>query len=128
MSKQKFRNMNLTAHHFIDIVKSPGDSPTNTGLEKLRFLAYGSPALRYILSQIRDYSLPTKANGTYGKLLITEDIPNLAWFWELVLRSLYIDSAVLHANLDSNEREVLQDRFDETAQHHVATVLTKGFK
>jgi hypothetical protein len=109
---QRFRNLNLTAHHFIDIVKRPSDPPTNTGLEKLRFLTHGSPTLRYILSQIRDYVLPTKADGTYEKLLITEDLPNLAWFWEKVLQFLYIGAAVLHTNLHSNERQVLQDRFN----------------
>ena len=110
---QKFRNLNLTAHHFIDIVKRPGDPPTNTGVEKLKFLSYGSPTLRYILSQIRDYVLPTEADGTYEKLLITEDLPNLAWFWEKVLQFLYIDAVVLHANLGNNERQMLQDRFND---------------
>lgn len=79
--------------------------------EMLLFVVW--PTLRYILSQIRDYVLPTKADGAYEKLLITEDLPSLAWFWEIALKFVYIDAAVLHANLDSNERQVLQNRFND---------------
>lgn len=62
------------AHHFIQFVKRRGDPDTYTGSEKLRFISYGSPILRYILYQIHTYILPHNIMEKSRRLLITEEL------------------------------------------------------
>lgn len=38
----------FNTHHFIKMIKRTKDLTTNTGQEKVKFLAYSSPVLRYI--------------------------------------------------------------------------------
>lgn len=55
------RTKGFNAHHFVDLVKRKGDAETDTGREKLQFLTFGSPVLRYILHQVRKYALAKHA-------------------------------------------------------------------
>jgi hypothetical protein len=62
---------------FIGMVKKPGDPPTNTHLEKLKFLVRGSPKLRNVLIEIKKRILnPEGTNDPRPhKLLGICDIP-----------------------------------------------------
>ena len=100
---EQFRLKGLSAHSFLNLVVCPGDEPLDTGREKLAFLCYGSPKLRYIHYQIHTYVLPQSIGEKARKILITEDIPLTAWYWEIVIEFLYIDVAILHSGLSNNE-------------------------
>jgi Helicase conserved C-terminal domain len=107
------RSKGFNAHHFIELVQRLGDTDPNTGLEKLRFLAFGSPKLRYILFQIKTYVLPHTIHEKPKKLLLTEEVPLSATFWESVCNITYVETAVLHGALTDQERIALIKRFND---------------
>ena len=72
----KLRESGFNAHCFIKSVHRDGDGQYNTGEQRLAFMAYGSPKLRYLMSQIANYVLP--GDGTKTKLLGLEAYPNAA--------------------------------------------------
>ena len=51
-------------------------------------------------------------SGQQRKLIITEDIPLVAWFWEIVYRYLYIETEVLHSGLNNEARWSLVQSFN----------------
>ena len=108
---QIFRAQGRTVDWIINMTAKEGDPSTETRLEKLRFLAEGSPTFRFILSQIRDYVLSTGQKP--NKLIITEDTPLTAWYWEVVLNFLYIETEVLHSGLTNPERWALVKKFND---------------
>lgn len=89
------------------MVMKKGDSNPTTGLEKLRFLTFGSPVLCFILHQVNTYVLPHTGDQKASKLLLTEYIPLSAQFWELCLNLIYVETAVLHAGLSDAEQVAL---------------------
>ena len=109
---------------FIGMVKKPGDPPTNTHLEKLKFLVWGSPKLRNVLVEIKKTILDPEGtnNPRPRKRLGICDIPLAAWFYELVLRFLGIDARVVHAGLNAEERQQLMNRFNK-AQDSLAFLI-----
>ena len=106
-----YRSKNFGAPEILAMARRRGDPPMNTGVKMLQLLSYGSPKLRYILNQLRTYVLPENTSGVKRKLLITEDIPLVAFFYECAIRITYIDVEVLHAGLTNAEREILVKRF-----------------
>ena len=107
------RSRGFNANQTIDMVHQRGDVYPSNGFEKLRFLAKGSPALRFILYQVDTYMLPANIDGKPQKLLLTEDVPLCAQFWEMVLNMIYVETAVLHAGLSDPERVELVRRFND---------------
>lgn len=103
----------FNANHMVDMVLRKGDPLPSTGLEKLRFLTFGSPILRFLLHQIHIYVLPESCQSRPRKLLLTEDIPLSAQFWEVSLNLIYVESAVLHASLSDGDRIQLVNRFND---------------
>ena len=97
------RNWGFNANHFMDMVLRKGNANPFTGLDRLNFLAFGSPALGFILYQLHTYDLPPLANERPKKLLLTEDISSSAQFWEMCINLVYVESAVLHAGLSDRE-------------------------
>jgi hypothetical protein len=90
--------------------------------ERLRRLIHGAPKMRETLKLIRKYILPTEedpsdlATARLQKQLITEDIPAIAWFWELVLNFVHIPTQVLHSDLTDAEREHVVGEFKRAPQ------------
>lgn len=108
-----YRSKGHSADWFIQMTYADGDLPIETRLEKLQYLAEGSPTLRYILSHVRDHLLQEKNdNRRPDKLLVAEDTPIVAWFWELALNYLYIETKVLHSGLNNEERTLLVKSFN----------------
>lgn len=112
-SLNQFRAQNVTAHELIPLVRRRGDPDCKTGAEKLKFLTYGSPKLRYILEVINQYSLPLLSSDRPRKILITEELPLSALFIELVAKLIYVQAAVLHAGLSDAERIELVNKFND---------------
>ena len=108
-----YRAKGLAVDWLIQMTARDEDIEANsTRLNKLCFLAEGSPTLRYIIYQLRDYVLGADSSQQ-RKLLITEDIPLVAWFWEMVCRYLYIETEVLHSGLNNEARWNLVQSFND---------------
>lgn len=106
------RNRGFNSNHFAEMVHRKGDPDLVTGKDKLTFLTFGSPALRFIFHQLHTYVLPQSSQEKPQKLLLTENVPLTAQFWELCCNSVYVESAVLHAALSDAERIQLVARFN----------------
>jgi ERCC4-related helicase len=109
---QNFRSCHHDVDWMINITKRPSDGAIKNREDRLRYLCEGSPKLRYLLQQLRDI-VDKKQNDKPHKILLTEDVPTVAWFWELVCRWLYIDARVLHSGMTQTERDDLVDRFND---------------
>jgi hypothetical protein len=89
--------------------------------ERLRRLIHGAPKMRETLKLIRKVILPDDelsdiATARLQKQLITEDIPAIAWYWELVLNFVHIPTQVLHSDLTDAEREHVVGEFKRAPQ------------
>ena len=111
---QGYRSKGHTADWLKQMTYADGDPPVDIRLEKLKYLAEGSPALRYIISQVHEHILrdTTDPHRRPDKLLIAEDTPLVAWFWELVLTFMYVETKVLHSGLNNDERTQLVKSFN----------------
>lgn len=107
-----FRVRNHGLDFLLRMVHRPGDPPINTQMEKIKFLAYGSPKLRGLLAMVRDKVLLAN-EGMHGKLLITEQIPVSCWFWHIAMEALHIPTATLHAGLTSPEKTTFVETFNK---------------
>ncbi|KAF2166007.1 hypothetical protein M409DRAFT_23735 [Zasmidium cellare ATCC 36951] len=98
-----------------DTIRKGKKSERPSRAERLSKLTEGSPKLREILIHIRDYVLPKEGEKgplRFRKLLITEELPLVAWFWELALNFLHVHTQVLHSELEEHEREFVVDQFN----------------
>lgn len=118
-----FRAKGITAHHLISLVNRQGDMKKTSGLERLQFLTYDSPKMRYILYQIHTYVLPHSSNIRPRKLLTIEDIPLNAYFWESVCNFVYVETEVLHAALTEAERVDLIKRFNDSENSLITLII-----
>lgn len=85
---------------------------------------HGSPTLKYILLQIRDYLLSAGSTRSKHKIIIAEDTPVIAWFYERVLNHMNINTKVLAAYLNPEERkQVVKDFNDPVAALEVLIVI-----
>lgn len=85
---------------------------------------HGSPTLRYISLQIRDYLLSAGSTRSKNKIIIAEDTPVVAWFYERVLNHMHINTKVLAAYLNPEERkQVVKDFNDPAAALEVLIVI-----
>ena len=90
--------------------------------EMMKFLCYGSPKAREILKDIKNHIL-----GTKEKLMIVEEIPDIACHWELILHTLHIKSEAVHAKLSHKECiEIFRD-FNNPGSGLKVIILTYNF-
>ena len=80
----RFRAKGVAANHIINPVKREGDSDVITGSEKLKFLTYCSPTMKYILYQIHTYVLPHIVTDKPRKLLTSETQPPCVYCYSSV--------------------------------------------
>ena len=95
------------------MVLQKGDATPDTAFEKLKFLTFSSPALRFILHQVTTYVLPQSTIEKPRKLLLTEDIPLTAQFWEICVNFVYVKCVVFHSGLINLKRVELVARFND---------------
>ncbi|OBT75776.1 hypothetical protein VF21_05558 [Pseudogymnoascus sp. 05NY08] len=108
------RERGFNAFDFADLIRRDGDSEyLATGQEYLEFLTYGSPKAKYILREINTYVLPKTPEGKGEKLLLVEDVPLAAEYWEMVISLIYVESAVVHSGLSEEDRVELSKRFND---------------
>ncbi|KAK6417219.1 hypothetical protein LTR81_009407 [Elasticomyces elasticus] len=94
--------------------------------ERLMALAERNPKIMETLRYIKEYVLPKEndPNQRFQKLLITEEYPLIAWYWELVLNFLHIPTQVIHSALGERDRSRVVTQFNETPQAHDINHLT----
>lgn len=105
---QSRRRHNLSVETFLELTN--GNAPQPDGresrLQRLKRLVDGPPKFREILHHIRHNVLPGLADNSYtfNKLLIAEEYPLVAWYWELVLNFLLIPTQAMHPSFRNKER------------------------
>ena len=88
------------------------DASPDTALEKLKFMTFSFPALRFILHQVKTYVLPQSTTEKRRKLQLTEDIPLTAQFWEICVNFVYVECAVFYSGLTDPKRVELVAQFN----------------
>ncbi|KAI0471343.1 P-loop containing nucleoside triphosphate hydrolase protein [Xylaria cf. heliscus] len=86
----------------------------DTHIGWMKLVARNSPILRYILYYIHENILTRKENGPINKLLIIEQNPMLAFYYELVLQFLGFECRCMHAQLSQDKRQQLVDSFNSS--------------
>lgn len=119
----RFRAENITAIEILSIVKRPKGPNTETGFEKLQFLAFDAPKLRYIFHEIHTYVLPHTIKENGRKFLITEDVPLNASYLKCVCNMIYVKIKVLHAALTDVERINLVKRFNNPKDNLMIIII-----
>lgn len=113
-----------------ELLLGPHEPSPKTALDYLKVAIRGSPTLCYILHDIKENVL-SKRNGTkIKKVLITENVPMLAYYYELVLQFIGINCRVLHAGLGHSERKDLITDFNSHKMESVQVLIqmyTVGF-
>jgi hypothetical protein len=107
----KHRQRGWTAVDFVKFLcRATHQKAPTTAAGYLEFMAYGSPMLRAAAFQVKDHMFQQKKAS---KVLFTEEVPLLAWYWDLFFNMLLVPSTVFHAGLSSAERDTLQTRFND---------------
>ena len=102
------RKRGLLPTQFLDMVHRDDDPDLTNGLKYAEFLSYGSPKVRYLVHMIK--MVIFGQTQSKQKLLITEELPISALFWELACQLLHVECAVLHSEMNDSERiEVVRD-------------------
>jgi len=109
---EQFRASGFTGHHLAYATHFNSDGPLETALDMMKHLTWGSPKARYILDQINTWALELE-NGRIKKILITEDIPICAYFYELLCKALYIRCETMHSGLSDAQRADLNTEFND---------------
>lgn len=101
-----WRSEGIDGEDLVDFVRRKGDRTVETRADYLKMLCESSPILVAIFRTIRQHVLKGE------KLLVLEQVPLIAWFWELCCKLLHIKTATMHADLDQSGRARLMDDFN----------------
>ncbi|KJX94525.1 hypothetical protein TI39_contig4182g00005 [Zymoseptoria brevis] len=103
--RHKLHNAQLM---FGDVTDWQQDMPT-TQREMMKWLSYGSPKLRYLI----EYYATKVMRSPDRKLMVCEDIPFSAWFWELAFATMNIPAATYHGDLSEKQRRKMVADFND---------------
>ena len=103
------RDKGLGAEFLAVMTYEKGDNAYRTREDLLAFLSHGSPKLRVLFGAIYETCF---VEGT--KLLVVEDIPFCAKFYEDSCRAAWIHCEVLHSKLNQAQRQKLLDAFNDS--------------
>jgi hypothetical protein len=89
---QDYYDRNFTGFDMVDFLcNSAKVARPKTALGYLEWMIDGSPTLRAIFRYVQEHHLGNKADG---KLLLTEDVPMNALFWDWSLNMLLVPSHI----------------------------------
>jgi hypothetical protein len=83
--------------------------PPKTAYGYAVFMMHGSPMLRGLVHEVLTHIKDKRP----GKILVTEDIPLLAWWWDLTLNLLGVKTITFHSALTASERDKMIVRFND---------------
>jgi hypothetical protein len=101
------------------LCKAKGEVPPTTAMGYARYMVHGSPMLRGLLFEV----LKHIRDNVPGKILVTEEVPLLAWWWEMTLNLLGVKATTFHSGLSNSDRDKLQVRFNDPQDDLVVMVL-----
>ena len=105
----RLREKGLGADFLAVMTYEAGDPPYKSRDDLLRFLTHGSPKLRALFSMVNKICY-----GEKDKLLVVEDVPLNAKFYEDSLRAAWVHVEVLHSKLTHKQRQKLIDDFNDS--------------
>ncbi|KAI1344895.1 P-loop containing nucleoside triphosphate hydrolase protein [Xylariaceae sp. FL0016] len=111
-------------------IVQPGEREPKTCVEFLNLAVKRSPVLQYILRYIAEKIISRQGSEPIRKLLIIENVPMLAFFYELVLELLGFNCQTLHSDLPNDQRKELIDSFNSNAKESCQIMIqmyTVGF-
>lgn len=103
-----------------------GDSP-KTGLDMLKFLTDGSPALRLAFQLLKEWWILeplTEKIASHQKMIIAVSMPVFAWFLEVVFQTALIGTAVFHSGLTHQQRIELTKAFNDRTSSLKVLIMT----
>ena len=103
------RDKGLCANFLAVMTYERGDNAYKTREDLLGFLTHGSPKLRVLFGAIHETCF---VGGS--KLLVVEDVPFCAKFYEDCCRAAWIHCEVLHSKLNQAQRQKLLDDFNNS--------------
>ena len=112
MTSLKQRNFNV--HHFIFLKKRSEDSITEIELNRIRFFIFEFFCFKYIFHELHTYVLPFMHVEKFRKIFFCENIFLSAQFWEICIRLIYVETVVLHNELDDLKKIVFVRRFNDS--------------
>ncbi|KAK3111572.1 Kinetochore protein Spc24 [Teratosphaeriaceae sp. CCFEE 6253] len=115
---QQWRMEGIDGIRFVKAVRHAADRALDTRADYVKLLAESSPMLVEIL---REYDLRVLTNGE--KMLLIENVPLIAWFWEIACRLLLIPIATMHADLNQRSRTELADLFNAPGGLMMLTIM-----
>ncbi|KAI9771313.1 MAG: hypothetical protein M1840_002283 [Geoglossum simile] len=92
----------------VNKIKFSHESELKTVSDYLRFMAFGSPKLRYPCAMVKDIVIDRKE-----KILIFVEWPLTQWFLEMFFGAMVFKVKSLHAGLKESERAALAKSFRE---------------
>ncbi|ETS82283.1 hypothetical protein PFICI_07285 [Pestalotiopsis fici W106-1] len=117
------RNAGVTFIKLADFLLDADEPAPKTALDYLKLAIRGSPTLRYILYDLKEHVLSKRIGKKIKKVLITEDVPMLAYYYELVLQLIGINCRVLHSELSPSQRKELIADFNNGAMDSVQVLI-----
>lgn len=122
----KMRRAGINAFDLVPLLRQVGDpeweSTADSHADALFIHVRGCPTLQVILSEIyRDILL--KDPGEENKILIIEDVPLTAFYYERVLQMMGIQCRAYHSGLSVDERESLKESFRSTKPGTVTVLI-----
>jgi hypothetical protein len=107
---QGYRDRDFTGFDMVDFLcNATNVAEPTTALGYLEWMVDGSPTLRAMFRYVQQHHL---GDNPDGKLLITEDVPMTALFWDWALNMLLVPTTIFHAGLDSAARKRLTEEFN----------------
>ncbi len=106
------RRAHVTFPRLIQFMLGQDDPKPETALDCVKVAVRQSPVLRYILHYIKENILERRSDEKLKKLLITESVPILAYYHELVLQFLGFNCRTFHAGLSQEARKDLVADFN----------------
>lgn len=107
------RKAGTTLLHLEKFLQEEGeDAKPKKAVDLLRLATRRSPVLQYILCYVKENILDRKKGEKIKKLLITETVPILAYYYELVLQFIGISARTFHSDLNHIQRKELVDSFN----------------
>ena len=103
------RDKGLGADFLAVMTYERGDNAYRTREDLLGFLTHGSPKLRVLFGAIHETCFVEKT-----KLLVVEDVPFCAKFYEDSCRAAWIHCEVLHSKLNQSQRQKLLNDFNDS--------------
>ena len=110
----QFNSSEFNASWLISWILKADDIKLRIRLNEIEYLMHESLTLHYILSQIQNYVLLTTSSEQFRKVIITEDMLLVTWFYEWVLNHLHISIKMLAAYLTAEEQKKVIDDFNNT--------------